>query len=468
MVPRVEQTPIRADRRTSIGQRMNLQFTAANVLVTEPGLWPSRRIHDDGLKGLRMLIRGIVLTVTALETLALTGLCLSQDVRERKSVQVSDAAREVHAATFVFDGHNDLPWKVRQEGSSSFVKLDIAMPQPQMHTDIDRLRQGNVGAQFWSVYVPASTMKSKTAMIDTLDQIEIVHAMMERYPDVFEFARSYDDIKRIQSAGKIASLIGVEGGHSIENSIQNLRRLFELGARYMTLTHSDTLDWADSATDTPRSDGLSPFGEEIVREMNRLGMLVDLSHVSPATMKDALRITKAPIIFSHSSSRSVADHPRNVPDDVLRLTAENNGVVMVNFFSGFVHPESARAMAKMFDVNRQLREQYPDDKEYEKARTLWREKNPIQAGTVHDVVDHIDRIVEVAGIDHVGVGADYDGVSKLPAQLEDVSSYPVLTQELLNRGYSAQEIDKIMSGNIMRVYRDAESVARRLQAEDSQ
>ncbi|MEO8498029.1 MAG: dipeptidase [Planctomycetota bacterium] len=363
----------------------------------------------------------------------------------------------------MFDGHNDLPWALRTKASSSFAKLDIAQSQPELNTDIARLRKGNVGAQFWSVYVPADTAKRGNALLQTLEQIELVHAMIERYPETFEFARTVDDIERIQAVGKIASLIGVEGGHAIENSLETLRRLHQLGAAYMTLTHSDTLDWADAATDDPKHGGLSAFGEEVVREMNRLGMLVDLSHVSPETMKDALRVSQAPIIFSHSSARAVADHARNVPDDVLRLTAQNGGVVMVNFFSGFVQPESARMMAKMFDANRELRAKFPDDAEFEKEKARWRARNPILPGTIHDVVDHIDHIVRVAGIDHVGIGSDFDGVSSLPKQLEDVSTYPLITQALLTRGYTAAEIHKIMSGNILRVMREAERVAKELQ-----
>jgi len=388
----------------------------------------------------------------------------SQD--SRKPVVVTEAAEKVHQESFVFDGHNDLPWEMRTRASSSFEKLDISKPHPEIHTDIERLRQGNVGAQFWSVYVPASTRERGTALSDTVEQIELVHAMVQRYPEVFGFAGNYDDIVRLRSEGKIASLIGVEGGHSIEDSIANLRRLYKLGARYMTLTHSDTLDWADSATDEPQSGGLNAFGEEIVREMNRLGMLVDLSHVSPDTMKDALRVSKAPIIFSHSSARAVADHPRNVPDEILPLVAENGGLVMVNFFSGFVHPESAQRMAKMFDVGRDLRKKYPDDQEYDEAMARWRAENPIEPGTVHDLVDHIDHLVKVAGVDHVGIGSDYDGVSVLPRQLGDVSTYPVITQALLDRGYEKQAIHKIMSGNMMRVYREAEEVAKQLQKTD--
>lgn len=388
---------------------------------------------------------------------------ISQDsLPERAKVVVTAEARKIHSEGFVFDGHNDLPWAIRTNGSSSFQKIDISKPQPGMHTDIARLQQGNVGAQFWSVYVPSSTMKKGTSLTDTVQQIDLVKAMVKRYPDTFQLALSYDDIIEAREAGKIASLIGIEGGHSIENSIQNLRRLHKMGARYMTLTHSDTLDWADSATDEARHGGLSLFGEEVVREMNRLGMLVDISHVSPDSMKDAIRVSKAPVIFSHSSARAVADHVRNVPDDVLKLTRENRGVVMVNFFSGFIVPESARRMSAMFDVMRDLKAKYPDEKQYREEMRKWSNKNKVLPGTVHDLVDHIDHIRKVAGVDCVGIGSDYDGVSTLPSQLEDVSTYPVITQELLNRGYKKEEILKIMSGNIMRVIRESEKVAKDL------
>jgi N-acyl-D-amino-acid deacylase len=384
-------------------------------------------------------------------------------VKREGQVKLSRRARRVHQAGFVFDGHNDLPWQIREKGSRSFDKFDIAKSQPDLHTDIPRLKEGNVGAQYWSVYVPADRAGRGTALLETLEQIELVKAMVARYPDTFELARTATDIQRIRRQGKIASLIGVEGGHCIEDSLENLRRLHALGAGYMTLTHSDTLGWADSATDDQPHDGLTEFGEEVVREMNRLGMLVDLSHVSVETMKDALRVSRAPIIFSHSSARAVADHPRNVPDDVLRLTARNGGVVMVNFYSGFVVPSSAKRMNRMFDVMRELRERHPDDDtEYDRAVRRWRLNNPIEPGTVRDVVDHIDHVVRVAGIEHVGIGSDFDGVSMLPRQLEDVSTYPLITQELLDRGYTPDEIHQIMSGNMMRVMREAERVARRL------
>jgi membrane dipeptidase len=404
-----------------------------------------------------------LLSIYATLTL-LAAIARAQD--SRPAVELTDEGRCVHAATFVFDGHNDLPWELRTKAGSSFDRRDIRQPQPAMHTDIPRLRQGNVGAQYWSVYVTAETAKTGEALRQTLEQIELVQEMLRRYPDVFEAARTADDVERIQKSGKIASLIGVEGGHCIEDSIENLRRLHKLGAGYMTLTHSDTLAWADSATDTGKSQGLSPFGEEVVREMNRLGMLVDLSHVSDETMRDALRISEAPVIYSHSSSRAIAKHPRNVPDDILKLVKENGGVVMVNFFPGFVVPKSAEIMAEMFARGRELRAKFPKEEDYQRERRRWEAQNPYPAGTVHDVVDHIEHIAKVAGVDHVGIGSDYDGITKVPAQLEDVSTYPLITQELLNRGWKAEDIAKLMSGNVLRVMRGAEDAAKKLAAEN--
>ncbi len=248
----------------------------------------------------------------------------------------------------------------------------------------------------------------------------------------------------------------MEGGHSIENSIQKLRQLHELGARYMTLTHSDTLDWADAATDAPKSQGLSPFGEEVVREMNRLGMLVDLSHVSPDTMDDALRISKQPVIFSHSSARQVADHPRNVPDEILKKLPANGGIVMVNFFSGFVVPESAQIMSQMFQVRRKLKEEYARDEEaFQREYKKWQAAHPFPAGEASIVVDHIDHIVKVAGIDHVGLGSDYDGIATAPKGLENVGTYPLLTEIMLQRGYTPEAIHKVLSGNMRRVMQKA-------------
>jgi membrane dipeptidase len=388
----------------------------------------------------------------------------SPEVRDRPPVKLSDAARRIHARALVIDGHNDLPWELRTKGSLSFERLDISQEQSKLHTDIPRLRQGGVGAQFWSVYVPASTAYDGTALTTTLEQIEMVEAMIDHYPQSFELALTVDDIKRIHASGKIASLIGVEGGHSIENSLSVLNQLYRVGARYMTLTHSDTLDWADSATDEPRHQGLSPFGEEVIREMNRLGMMVDLSHVSPETMKHALRVTRAPVIYSHSSARAIADHPRNVPDDVLRLVAKNGGVVMVNFYSGFVVPASAQIGAKRVEHKRQLKKSL-EEAEVQVAMNKWDAQHPLPPGTIHDVMDHFDHIVKVAGVDHVGLGSDYDGVDVLPAQLEDVSSFPLITQALLDRGYREEDILKILGGNLLRVMRQTELVAEQISKE---
>jgi membrane dipeptidase len=397
----------------------------------------------------------IVVSFVILTTFSVATVSAFQET----DVVVSPRAARIHNSTFVFDGHNDLPYALKKVASSSFLRLDIAKPQPSIHTDIPRLIQGNVGAQYWSVYVPAATAYRGASLLETLEQIQIVHAMIKKYPETFAAVSNYQDIVRARRQGKIASLIGVEGGHSIEDSVANLHRLFDLGARYMTLTHSDTLTWADSATDDAKHQGLNAFGEEIVRQMNSLGMIVDLSHVSEATMHDALDTSKAPIMFSHSSARSVADHVRNVPDTVLERMPSNGGIVMVNFFSGFVDPEAAKIMSTMFDVSRELRQKYSDDDEFDAAVKRWRTANPYPRGTIYDVVDHIDHIVNIAGIDHVGIGSDFDGVSKLPVGLEDVSTYPRITQILLDRGYTKRAIVKIMSGNMMRVIRQVERVA---------
>lgn len=378
----------------------------------------------------------------------------------RPPVVLTDEARKLHAETLLIDGHNDLPWELRQQARGQFDKLDVSKAQPTLQTDIPRLRQGGVGAQFWSVWVPGETSKRGAALSTTIEQIELVKAMIARYPETFELALTADDIERIAKTGKIASLIGVEGGYSIEGSIPALRQLYGMGARYMTLTHSDSLDWADSGTDVPRSGGLSEFGEEVVREMNRLGMMVDISHVSPAAMKAVLKVAKAPVIFSHSSARAVADHPRNVPDDVLKLTAANGGVVMVNFFSAFIVPESAARDVERMAYRREIDKTISDEGEVEQAMKRWdAEHGRGERGTIHTLVDHIDHIVQVAGVEHVGIGSDYDGVSMLPAQLEDVSTYPYITQALLDRGYSHDDIKKINGGNLLRVMRATEQAA---------
>ncbi len=378
-----------------------------------------------------------------------------------KEIVVSEKALAIHKEALLIDGHNDLPWELRENDGPGFKSIDLTRPQKKFHTDIDRLKKGNVGAQFWSAWVPTSFGAKGSAVKTTLEQIDIIHELTRRYPDTFEMAYGTEDILRVRKSGKIASLIGVEGGHSIDNSLSVLRTYYKLGVRYMTLTHSESLDWADSCSDTPKANGLTPFGVSVVHEMNRLGMLVDLSHVSPDTMKAAIKATKAPVIFSHSSARAVADHPRNVPDDVLKLVKENRGVVMVNFYSGFLTPEGARAMGLMFEKMRELQKQFPNEPmKYREALRAWAKQNDYPAGDVTNIVDHIDHIVKVTGIDHVGIGSDFDGVSKLPAQMNDVSCYPLITQIMLDRGYTKEQIHKVLGGNLMRVFAEAEKVSR--------
>ncbi|MCA9234961.1 MAG: membrane dipeptidase [Planctomycetales bacterium] len=389
----------------------------------------------------------------------------SQTSLDRQPIVLTPEAEELHRSCLLIDGHNDMPWEIRSQSGGSFAKLDISQPQPTLQTDIPRLRKGGVGAQFWSVWVPVDTARRGQALTMTIEQIELVESMLARYPDVFELALTADDIERIHKSGRIASLIGVEGGHCIEESLSVLRQLYGMGARYMTLTHSDSLAWADSGTDKPIAGGLSPFGVEVVREMNRLGMMVDISHVSPETMKQTLAVTAAPVVFSHSSARGVADHPRNVPDDVLPLVRDNGGVVMVNFFSAFVVPEGAARDVERMAYQRELQAQHGDDQAaIEAALARWDAGHRKHLGTIHDVLDHIDHIVELAGIDHVGIGSDYDGVSQLPAQLEDAASYPFITQGLLDRGYSQDDIRKILGQNLMRVMRGTEAVAKEMAA----
>lgn len=396
---------------------------------------------------------------TILATLLMTATSFADD---RPPVVLTDAAKKLHSECLLIDGHNDLPWQYRERNMPSFEKFDIAQPQPKIHTDIPRLRKGGVGGQFWSVFVPSRTMKTGESLQMTLEQIDLVHRMIKQYPDTFELATTADDVERIHKAGKIASLIGMEGGHSIENSLNALRQLHRRGARYMTITHSATLDWADSATDEEKNNGLTAFGEEVVAEMNRLGMLVDISHVSPTTMKHVLRITKAPVIFSHSSARAIADHVRNVPDDVLELTAKNRGVVMVNFYSGFITVAAAERGKRRTAEKERLAKELQDEEKEKLAISKWEKLNPIPTGSIHDVVDHIDHIVKIAGIDSVGIGADYDGVDAVPTQLEDVSTYPLITQELLNRDYKPSDIKKIMGGNVLRAMREVEHAAAEL------
>ncbi len=367
------------------------------------------------------------------------------------------AARALLAATPVLDGHNDLPWALREAGQGDPALVDIAAAVPFTHTDLLRLAAGGVGAQFWSVYVPAE-LDGDAAVATTLEQIDLVRRLVARHPAALELALTAADAERIMAAGKIASLIGAEGGHSIGSSLGVLRAMHALGVRYMTLTHNRNVPWADSATDEPACGGLTDFGREVVAEMQRIGMLVDLSHVSPGTMSDALKAATAPVIFSHSSARAVTDHPRNVPDAILERLAANGGVAMATFVPMFVSPACrawelrAIAEAERRDVDyRNLAGRAELDD--------WVQVNPMPEATVADVADHVEHMREVAGADHVGIGGDFDGTGELPAGLTDVSCYPALFAELLDRGWSRAECGKLASGNILRVLRDGVDAA---------
>lgn len=364
-------------------------------------------------------------------------------------------ARALHAKYPLIDGHNDLPGVLRRGSEGDFTKQNIRLPLPNAQTDIDRIRAGGMGGQFWSVYVPAS-LPGPEAVKQTLNQIELVHRMIETYPDVFEVALTADDIERAFKNGKVASLFGMEGGHSIDNSLDTLRAMYRAGARYMTLTHNRNTPWADSCTDTPLNNGLSAFGEQVVLEMNRLGMLVDLSHVSPDTMRDALRVSRAPVIYSHSGAGGVCNHPRNVPDDVLPLVKQNGGVIMVVVLASFTSQQVYDHQRGRQAAQERFRQQFGnEDARVQAAMRDWDAQNPEPEATLSQVADHIDHIRRRIGIDYIGIGADFDGGGGVKG-LEDVSKYPYLTAELLRRGYTEQDIAKILGLNLLRAMRGAE------------
>ncbi|MFF3355134.1 dipeptidase [Streptomyces sp. NPDC002917] len=372
-------------------------------------------------------------------------------------------AGELLAEYPVVDGHNDLPWALREQVGYDLDARDIATDQSaHLHTDIRRLRAGGVGAQFWSVYV-RSDMAGDAAVSATLEQIDVVAELLDRHPADLRRALTADDMEAARTEGRIASLMGAEGGHSINNSLGTLRALHTLGVRYMTLTHNDNIAWADSATDEPGVGGLSPFGHEVVREMNRTGMLVDLSHVAATTMRDALGTSTAPVMFSHSSARAVCDHPRNVPDDVLAQLPANGGIAMATFVPKFVLP-AAVAWTRAADENMRAHGLHHLDTTPQamKIHAAFEAANPRPMATVATIADHLDQMREVAGIDHIGIGGDYDGTAFLPTGLEDVSGYPNLIAELLGRGWSATDLAKLTWRNAVRVLRDAEDVARDL------
>jgi len=359
----------------------------------------------------------------------------------------------------LIDGHNDLIWETHEAREKGAPEADIGRECPQFQTDLPRLRAGGIGGQFWSVYTPSGWAPER-AVAGALERIDELRTLVRRYPERLELARSADDVERIARGGRVASLIGVEGGHMIAGSLGILRVLAELGTRYLTLTHNDDTPWADSGTGKREHGGLTPFGRDVVRELNRLGVLVDLSHTAEDTMRQAIAASVAPVIFSHSSARALCEVDRNVPDALLRLLAKNGGVVMVTFVPWFLTPAGAAANAEGWAEVRRIRERHPED---EKARSdafaSYFREHPAPRTTSSDVADHVDHIRKIAGIDHIGIGSDFDGSASMPADLGDVSTYPVLFAELARRGYSEDDLAKIAGRNVLRVMREAERVA---------
>ena len=364
----------------------------------------------------------VLAVAAAAGVLAAVGPGLAQDA------QLAERAADLHSRAVVVDGHNDLPWEIRKQGDLDISVLGLGERRSSGHTDMVRLREGGVDVQFWAAYVPARYIGAGAAVV-ALEQVDLIHRLAATFPEQLEMAYDADDIVRIVKSGRTASLIGIEGGHAIANSLPVLRMFYDLGVRYLTLTHSANLPWSDAAGDSAVLGGLSEFGRDVVREMNRLGMLVDLSHVTPAVMRDAIATSAAPVIFSHSSARAVRDVERNVPDDILAMLPDNGGVVMINFYSDFLVPEGGT-----------------------------------RPGTVATIADHIDHVVAIAGIDHVGLGSDFDGIDEWPLGMEDVSMFPNLTVELMRRGYSDEDIMKVLGDNLIRALRQAETIAADLRA----
>jgi membrane dipeptidase len=375
-------------------------------------------------------------------------------------------ARRVLSTTPLIDGHNDLPWAIRESKTAPRdVDAYDLRKKTAGHTDLDRLKKGMVGAQFWSIYIPGEIKDSGYARVQ-LEQFDIARRVIAKYPDRLQWALSADAIRSTFKAGKLGSLLGLEGGHAIENSLGALRVYYDLGARYMTLTHNVTLDWADAALDAPKHGGLTNFGREVVHEMNRLGMLVDLSHVSPGTMSNALDATEAPVIFSHSGSRALVDHPRNVPDSILARLPKNGGVVMVPFVTSFVSKEVKAWDDALAAATTEARGRLGNDTAaVTRALDEWRKSHPQPKATLAQVADHIEHIRKVAGVDHVGIGSDFDGITDLVVGLEDVSKFPDLFAELSRRGWTDADLKKLAGENVLRVLKRAEAVSARLKKE---
>jgi len=434
--------------------------------------WRLRLHPRPGPAALALAMPGLAMLGLAIALAGGGGLAPDSGTRPESGTQSDAGAHRERAIDLLervplIDGHNDTPWQYRSRVDYRFSELDfndtthLEEPRP-MHTDITRLREGRMGAQWWSVYVPADIPEDE-AVRKTLEQIDFVHRLVARHPDHFELALTASDVENIFHNGRIASLIGMEGGHSIANSLAALRMFYRLGARYMTITHSRTLDWADAAGDTPRHGGLTGFGEEVVREMNRLGMLVDLSHVTPETMRDAIRVSEAPVIFSHSNAHALVGHPRNVPDEVIEMLPGNGGIIMVTFVEGYTSEQRRQALAEREAHRARVEYLNPGLPEVvAREMAAWDAEHEIPTATLAQVADHIDHIRDRVGVEHIGIGADYDGIPTLPQGLEDPSTYPALFAELLRRGYTDEALEKIAGGNLLRVLREAESVAARL------
>jgi membrane dipeptidase len=408
-------------------------------------------------------------TIAALALFAVPAAAQKAPAKPATPEAVAEAALK---AAPVFDGHNDVPWTLRQRTGNMLRDFDfhdtsdhVHSVRGAMHSDLRRLRQGRVGAQYWSVYVP-SNVNEQLAVQQTVEQIDVMRRLAARYPAELMLAENSAELEKAMKAGKIAGMLGIEGGQSIGSSLGVLREMHGMGVRYMTLTHSKNVPWADSGTDAPVHDGLNDFGELVVREMNRIGMIVDLSHVSEATMVDALRVTKAPVIFSHSSAKGVTDHPRNVPDAVLPLVKANGGIVMVTFVPGFINSAvRSHGLARTAEEAR-LKAQYPENPGAAKAGLeAWDKANPAPRATISDVADHIDHIRNAIGVDHIGIGGDYDGIDTVPQGLEDVSTYPALFTELARRGYTQAQLMQISNGNALRVLKAVEAFAASQKAE---
>ncbi|HMI48101.1 MAG TPA: dipeptidase [Gemmatimonadaceae bacterium] len=375
-------------------------------------------------------------------------------------------AKRILRETPLIDGHNDLPWRIREDSVArgNVDAYDLRKRTPG-HTDLERLKKGMVGAQFWSVYTPGEYRDSGYARVQ-LEQIDIARRVIAKYPDRLALALSAADIRRDFKQGKIGSLLGLEGGHAIENSLGALRAYYDLGVRYMTLTHNVTLDWADAALDSAKHKGLTPFGDSVVREMNRLGMLVDLSHVSPGTMSAALNVTRAPVIFSHSGARALVDVPRNVPDSILRRVTANGGIVMVPFVTGFVSPAVLLYNESTRPVMTDLQAKYGNDTAaITREVKQWRVAHPEPRATLSQVADQIDYVRKIAGVDYVGIGSDFDGITEVVQGLEDVSTFPALFAELARRGWTDADLRKLAGENLLRVFAQAEAVSRQLRGE---